>query len=92
MTPRTLSGGTVSYNVSRERRMTEGIKRSEGKAPNKISEIPLAVRPWEAATYNKETICLGMIQRVKLSLPDLFLSPQHGIAGGFQRRRADKAQ
>lgn len=72
--------------------MTGGIKRSEGKAPNKISEIPLAVRPWEAATYNKETICLGMIQRVKLSLPDLFLSPQHGIAGGFQRRRADKAQ
>ena len=42
--------------------------------------------------YNKETICLGMIQRVKLSLPDLFLSPQHGIVGGFQQRRADKVQ
>lgn len=92
LTPQTLSSGTVSYNVSSERRMSGGIKRSKGKAPNTISESPLAVCPWEAAMYNKETICLGMIQRVKLSLPDLFLSPQHGIAGGFQQRRADKTQ
>lgn len=42
--------------------------------------------------YNKETICLGMIQHVKFSFPDLVLSPQHGIVGGFQHRRADKAQ
>lgn len=90
--PQTLSSGTASYNVSNERRMTGGIKRSKGKAPNTISESPLAVCPWEAAMYNKETICLGMIQHVKFSLPDLFLSPQHGIAGGFQQRRDDKAQ
>lgn len=83
VTPQTLSDGTVSYTVSSERGMTGGIKRSEGKAPNTISESPLAICPWEAAMYNKEMICLGMIQSVKLSFPDLFLRPQHGIAGGF---------
>lgn len=59
------------------------MKKSKGKAPNTISESPLAICPWEAAMYNKETSCLGVIQHVKLSVPDLFLSPQHRIAGGF---------